>query len=40
MAYLGLRQDRSETFLQAYRRTGIAPFKAALYDQTGARDAA
>ncbi|MEM9900921.1 MAG: nitrite/sulfite reductase [Pseudomonadota bacterium] len=29
--YLDLRQDRGETFLQTYRRIGIAPFKAALY---------
>ncbi|MBJ3762218.1 nitrite/sulfite reductase [Maribius pontilimi] len=32
-AYLGLREDASETFLQTYRRTGIAPFKAALYPE-------
>ena len=38
-AYLALREDRSETFLQAYRRLGLAPFKAALYDEA-ARDAA
>jgi len=31
MAYLDLRSDPSETFLQAYRRLGLAPFKAALY---------
>jgi sulfite reductase (NADPH) hemoprotein beta-component len=29
--YLGLRLDRSETFLDAYRRVGSAPFKEALY---------
>ncbi|WP_028032156.1 nitrite/sulfite reductase [Chelativorans sp. J32] len=29
--YLGLRQDKSETFLAAYRRLGSAPFKEALY---------
>jgi len=29
--YLGLRLDRSETFLNAYRRVGSAPFKEALY---------
>ncbi|QPC86255.1 nitrite/sulfite reductase [Mesorhizobium sp. NBSH29] len=29
--YLGLREDRDETFLAAYRRVGAAPFKAALY---------
>ena len=30
-AYLALREDASETFLQAYRRVGMDPFKAALY---------
>jgi sulfite reductase (NADPH) hemoprotein beta-component len=30
-AYLALRRDRSETFLEAYRRLGAAPFRAALY---------
>ncbi|TNF63607.1 MAG: nitrite/sulfite reductase [Rhodobacteraceae bacterium] len=30
-AYLDQRLDASETFLQAYRRLGLAPFKAALY---------
>ena len=30
-AYLEIRSDRGETFLQTYRRLGIAPFKAALY---------
>ena len=39
LAYLDLRQAPEETFLQAYRRLGIGPFKAALYD-TGAQDAA
>ena len=39
-AYLALRQDASETFLQAYRRTGLGPFKAALYGVEGAQDAA
>ena len=29
--YLGLRTDRSEKFLDAYRRVGPAPFKEALY---------
>ncbi|MCL4674798.1 MAG: nitrite/sulfite reductase, partial [Pararhodobacter sp.] len=32
-AYLALRQSRDETFLQAYRRVGPGPFKAALYDR-------
>ncbi|MEM9320011.1 MAG: nitrite/sulfite reductase [Pseudomonadota bacterium] len=31
LAYLDLR-DGEETFLQAYRRVGMAPFKAALYE--------
>ena len=31
-AYLDLRLEPSETFLQAYRRVGMEPFKAALYD--------
>ena len=39
LAYLELRQDPVETFLQAYRRLGIGPFKAALYE-TDAQDAA
>ena len=29
--YLGLRLTKEETFLQAYRRVGPQPFKAALY---------
>ncbi|HMQ42117.1 MAG TPA: nitrite/sulfite reductase [Paracoccus sp. (in: a-proteobacteria)] len=29
--YLAVREDASETFLQAYRRLGPEPFKAALY---------
>ncbi len=33
LAYLDLRTDRSETFLETYRRLGLAPFKAALYPQ-------
>jgi sulfite reductase (NADPH) hemoprotein beta-component len=39
LAYLDLRQGPEETFLQAYRRLGIGPFKSALYE-TGAQDAA
>lgn len=39
-AYLALRDGRDETFLQTYRRLGLAPFKAALYEAEGARDAA
>ncbi|KQI68742.1 sulfite reductase [Loktanella sp. 3ANDIMAR09] len=41
LGYLDLREDASETFLQAYRRLGAGPFKAVLYpDKEGARDAA
>ncbi|MCD1626332.1 MAG: nitrite/sulfite reductase [Paracoccaceae bacterium] len=39
-AYLDLREDRSETFLDAYRRLGLAPFKAALYPESRDRHAA
>jgi len=39
-AYLAIREDASETFLQAYRRVGLAPFKLALYGAEGAQDAA
>ncbi|MEM6465132.1 MAG: nitrite/sulfite reductase [Pseudomonadota bacterium] len=38
-AYLDLREDPSETFLAAYRRLGLEPFKTALYG-TPARKAA
>ena len=31
--YLTLRHDRSEDFLAAFRRVGMAPFKAALYER-------
>ena len=41
LAYLDLREGEEETFLDAYRRLGMAPFKAALYpDSEGKRDAA
>jgi sulfite reductase (NADPH) hemoprotein beta-component len=33
LGYLQLRIDRSESFLAAYRRLGLAPFKALLYPQ-------
>src|SRR6056297_2505553 len=33
LAYLAHRDGPGETFLAAYRRLGIAPFKAALYDE-------
>ena len=36
MAYLDLREDPGETFLQAYRRVGLAPFKSALYPEARA----
>jgi sulfite reductase (NADPH) hemoprotein beta-component len=39
-AYLDVRQSPEETFLETYRRTGIDPFKAALYDEEGEKDAA
>ncbi|MGB7260451.1 MAG: nitrite/sulfite reductase [Albidovulum sp.] len=39
-AYLAVRADASETFLEAYRRLGAEPFKAALYPAEAARDAA
>ena len=39
-AYLSLRTSAEETFLQTYRRTGIDPFKAALYDGEDTQDAA
>ncbi len=39
-AYLDLRAEPSETFLQAYKRVGMEPFKAALYEAEGEKDAA
>jgi len=33
LAYLDLRTSPEETFLEAYRRVGLEPFKAALYDE-------
>ncbi len=39
-AYLDLRLEPSETFLMAYKRVGIEPFKAALYGAEGEKDAA
>ena len=30
--YLALRKSREETFLEAFHRLGLAPFKAALYE--------
>jgi sulfite reductase (NADPH) hemoprotein beta-component len=39
-AYLDHRTSAEETFLMAFRRLGMEPFKAALYDSEGAQDAA
>jgi sulfite reductase (NADPH) hemoprotein beta-component len=39
-AYLGLRLEPSETFLHAFKRVGMEPFKTALYNTEGAQDAA
>ena len=33
LAYLDLRESPEESFLQACRRLGLAPFKAALYER-------
>jgi len=33
LAYLELREDADETFLDTYRRLGMTPFKAALYEK-------
>ena len=40
LGYLDLRNDPGETFLQAYRRLGLAPFKAVLYTETANKDRA
>ncbi len=34
-AYVELREGPEETFIQAYRRVGMEPFKAVLYPETG-----
>ena len=39
-AYLSERTSADETFLDAYRRLGLDPFKAALYGAEGEQDAA
>jgi sulfite reductase (NADPH) hemoprotein beta-component len=39
-AYLELRLEPGETFLEAYRRVGLEPFKVALYGQEARSDAA
>ncbi len=36
-AYLDHREDPDETFIEAYRRLGMAPFKAALYPEAKER---
>jgi sulfite reductase (NADPH) hemoprotein beta-component len=38
-AYLDLRENRDETFLETYRRLGLSPFKAALYPEAKAHAA-
>ena len=40
LAYLDIREDASETFLATYRRVGMDPFKAALYQTEAAANAA
>ena len=39
LAYLALREGPEETFLEAHRRLGMAPFKAALYEEERRRAA-
>ncbi len=39
-AYLRLRRDRRETFIETFRRLGPAPFRAALYPSKDKADAA
>ena len=36
--YMGLRREESETFLDAFRRVGLAPFKEALYERSAGSD--
>jgi sulfite reductase (NADPH) hemoprotein beta-component len=36
--YLGLRTGASESFIDAFRRVGIAPFKEALYERSAGSD--
>ncbi len=40
LAYLNLRAEPAETFLQTYTRLGLAPFKSALYPETQTATAA
>ena len=39
LGYLALRTDATETFLQTFRRLGLAPFKTALYPEARAHAA-
>ncbi len=39
-AYLDIRESHDETFLETYRRVGLPPFKAALYPEKEAANAA
>ena len=39
-AYLEMRASEDETFIQSYRRLGMAPFKAALYPEKAQANAA
>ncbi len=36
--YMGLRSGEEETFLEAFRRVGLAPFKEALYERSAGSD--
>ena len=36
--YMDLRRDDSETFLEAFRRVGLSPFKEALYERSAGSD--
>jgi len=36
--YMGLRNSEAETFIEAFRRVGIAPFKEALYERSAGSD--
>ena len=36
--YMGLRTSEAETFLDAFRRVGLAPFKEALYERSAGSD--
>ena len=40
LAYVDLRDSADETFIEAFRRLGMAPFKAALYPEERVKDAA